>query len=67
MGNFLSKQRENRIRRLSEQRKNERKRFVLDENTPFNITEAFRKLKASLSVSVPKREKCGIAVTVTSS
>ncbi len=29
---------------------------VLSENTPFNVTEAFRNIKAALSVSVPKKE-----------
>lgn len=41
--------------------------FLLSENSPFNLVEAFRKLKVSLSVSVPKKENRGISITVTSS
>lgn len=43
-----------------------RKDYVLDENTPFDITEAFRNLKATISVSVPKHEKGGISLFATS-
>ncbi len=32
-----------------------RQEYLLDANTPFSVTEAFRNLKASLSVSVPKQ------------
>jgi capsular exopolysaccharide synthesis family protein len=64
---ILSKNKENRIRQIAEARKQENQRFVLDENTPFNVTESFRKLKAGLSVSVPKHEKGGVSISVTSS
>lgn len=64
---ILSKNKENRIRQIAEERKQENQRFVLDENTPFNVTESFRKLKAGLSVSVPKHEKGGVSISVTSS
>lgn len=64
---ILSKNKENRIRQIAEARKQENQRFILDENTPFNVTESFRKLKAGLSVSVPKREKGGVSISVTSS
>lgn len=40
--------------------------YLLNENTPFVVTESFRKLKASLSVSIPKKEG-GISIMVTSS
>ena len=40
--------------------------YLLNEKTPFVITESFRKLKASLSVSIPKKEG-GISIMVTSS
>ena len=43
------------------------KGYVLDENSPFTIVEAFRKLKASLSVSVPRKESGGVSIMVTSS
>lgn len=41
--------------------------YVLGKKTPFEITEAFRNLKATLSVSVPKKEKGGVAIMITSS
>lgn len=43
-----------------------RKDYLLDENTPFDITEAFRNLKATISVSVPRKEKGGISLFATS-
>ena len=42
-----------------------RTKYLLDKQTPFNITEAFRNLKAALSVSVPKRQG-GVAIMTTS-
>jgi capsular exopolysaccharide synthesis family protein len=42
-----------------------RAEYLLNENTPFDVTEAFRNLKAALSVSVPKKEG-GIAIMTTS-
>ena len=42
--------------------------YLIDQQKfPFNITEAFRKIKVSLSVSVPKHEKGGVSIVVTSS
>ena len=38
---------------------------LLSKDTPFDVTEAFRNLKASLSVSVPKKEH-GVSIMVTS-
>ena len=43
-----------------------RKDYLLDENTPFDVTEAFRNLKATISVSVPKHQKGGISLFATS-
>ncbi len=43
-----------------------RQQYLLSNETPFTVTEAFRNLKASLSVSVPKK-KGGIAIMSTSS
>ena len=40
--------------------------YLLNEDTPFVVTESFRKLKASLSVSIPKKEG-GISIMITSS
>ena len=42
-----------------------RSEYLLNENTPFDVTEAFRNLKASLSVSVPKKES-GVVIMATS-
>lgn len=42
-----------------------RKEYLLNEKTPFNVTEAFRNLKASLSVSVPKKSE-GVVIMMTS-
>lgn len=42
-----------------------RSEYLLDENTPFDVTEAFRNLKAALSVSVPKKDG-GVAIMATS-
>lgn len=43
-----------------------RAEYLLNEDTPFNVTEAFRNLKATLSVSIPKKEG-GRAIMLTSS
>ena len=42
-----------------------RAEYLLNKDTPFDVTEAFRNLKASLSVSVPKKDH-GVAIMVTS-
>lgn len=39
--------------------------YLLGKDTPFDVTEAFRNLKASLSVSVPKQDG-GVAIVITS-
>ena len=46
--------------------KSPRKSYLLDKNTPFVITEAFRNLKASISVSMPAKQG-GSVLTFTSS
>lgn len=41
--------------------------YLLNKDTPFSVTEAFRNLKASLSVAVPKKENDGaVSLLVTS-
>ena len=42
-----------------------RTEYLLSEETPFDVMEAFRNLKAALSVSVPKREG-GVTIMTTS-
>ena len=49
----------------SQKHHSHRAEYLLNKNTPFDVTEAFRNLKASLSVSVPKKEH-GVAIMVTS-
>lgn len=45
-----------------------RMRYLINQQkSPFNITEAFRKIKVALSVSVPKHEKGGVSLVITSS
>ena len=41
--------------------------YILSDETPFNVIEAFRNLKASLTVSIPKnQDNSGVAVLMTS-
>ena len=42
-----------------------RSEYLLNDNTAFDVTEAFRNLKAALSVSVPKKDG-GVAIMTTS-
>ncbi len=70
IGNIKEKMDKNkRARRakkvLGKQQTMQRREYLLNENFPFDVTEAFRKLKAALSVSVPKQEG-GTAITLTS-
>ena len=44
-----------------------RKTYLLNDQTPFQVTEAFRNLKASISVSVPKTKQGGVSLVITSS
>ena len=43
-----------------------RTEYLLSDTTPFDVTEAFRNLKAALSVSVPKKDG-GVTIMTTSS
>ena len=56
-----------RANKASKQHKkhSHRAEYLLSKDTPFDVTEAFRNLKASLSVSVPKKEH-GVSIMVTS-
>ena len=58
---------EKRARKAAENSKhsNNKMEYLLDNNTPFDITEAFRNLKAALSVSVPKKDG-GVIISFTS-
>ncbi len=59
--------REKRAKKASEKRKHHstRAEYLLNDATPFDVTEAFRNLKATISVSVPKKEG-GLAIMTTS-
>lgn len=46
--------------------KSSRREYLLNDKTPFDVMEAFRNLKASLSVSMPAKQG-GSVITVTSS
>ena len=52
-------------RRTNKKHHSSRAEYLLNEETPFDVTEAFRNLKAALSVSVPKKEG-GVAIMTTS-
>ena len=59
----------NKMKRREEaakKHKSTRREYLLNSKTPFDVMEAFRNLKASLSVSMPARQG-GSAITVTSS
>ena len=46
---------------------NKKHEYLIDEETPFNVVEAFRNLKASLTVSIPKKQDgTGVAILMTS-
>ena len=68
MGIFSkNKTREKRAIKASKKRKHlsSRAEYLLNDDTPFDVTEAFRNLKASISVSVPKKSG-GLAIMATS-
>ena len=44
-----------------------RKDFLMEVDSQFDIVESFRKLKSSVSVSIPKKAQGGVSVMVTSS
>lgn len=56
---------EKRSRKAMETHHSHRQAYLLNDDTPFNVTEAFRNLKATLSVSVPKKEG-GVVIMATS-
>lgn len=54
-----------RITKTSQKHHSNRLEYLLNDKSPFDVTEAFRNLKASLSVSVPKKEG-GVVIMATS-
>ena len=66
MGFFSKLFRKRRDRKQAHKtHRSSRAEYLLDENTPFDVTEAFRNLKAAMSVSVPKKDG-GVAIMTTS-
>ncbi len=62
---LATKKRDKRLKKVSRNQDGKRLEYLIGKDTPFAVTEAFRNLKASLSVSVPKKEG-GIALMTTS-
>lgn len=56
-GDFFSgRRRAKQEKQYNNEKHSHRKTYLLNADTPFSVTEAFRNLKASLSVAVPKKE-----------
>ncbi|MBQ9118124.1 MAG: CpsD/CapB family tyrosine-protein kinase [Clostridia bacterium] len=64
--NLSSEKRRNKMKN-SQDGHHHRSEYIIDKKTPFELTESFRSLKATISVSVPKKENGGVAIMVTSS
>ena len=60
--NLFSQSNHSKERKVAKHRSS----YLLNENTPFEVMEAFRSLKASLSVSVPKKPNVGTIIVATS-
>ena len=59
--------RNEKLKKMAREMDAARVEYILSEDTPFDITEAFRNLKASLSVSIPKKQTGeGTAILMTS-
>lgn len=61
----LAKKSSHRRKDSKKKHRSNRAEYLLSEETPFDVTEAFRNLKAALSVSVPKKEG-GVTIMTTS-
>ena len=64
---FSNRMHEKRMEKVSQKSEHHshRTEYLLSNNSPFDVTEAFRNLKASISVSVPKKEG-GVVLMMTS-
>ncbi len=62
---IASHRQKKRMQRANAKQSSSRREYLLNDKTPFDVTEAFRSLKASLSVSVPKK-KGGVVVMANS-
>ena len=65
ISNHRSKNRFRKVQQQNSKHASVRTEYLLSEKTPFNVTEAFRNLKASISVSVPKKSE-GVVIMATS-
>lgn len=65
ISNHRSKNRVKRVAQQNSKHRSVRTEYLLNEKTPFNVTEAFRNLKAAISVSVPKKSE-GVVIMATS-
>ena len=65
LSNFISGNKHAKKATQNKAHHSTRAEYLLNENTAFDVTEAFRNLKAALSVSVPKKNG-GIAIMTTS-
>ena len=67
MGLFTNLKDNSREKRANQhtQHQSHRSEYLLSDDTPFDVTEAFRNLKAAISVSVPKKDG-GVAIMTTS-
>ena len=65
ISNHRSNSRVRKVARHNSKNRSVRTEYLLNEKTPFNVTEAFRNLKASISVSVPKKSE-GVVIMATS-
>ncbi len=65
ISNHRSKNRFRRMEQRNKKHASTRTEYLLNDKTPFNVTEAFRNLKAAISVSVPKKSE-GVVIMATS-
>ena len=65
ISNHRTKARFRKVAKFNSKHQSTRTEYLLNEKTPFNVTEAFRNLKASISVSVPKKTE-GVVIMATS-
>ena len=65
ISNLRSNNRFRKVEQRNQKNASTRTEYLLNEKTPFNITEAFRNLKAAISVSVPKKSE-GVVIMATS-
>ncbi len=64
-GKISHRKADRRAKKAGKRVHSHRNEYLLNDKTPFDVTEAFRNLKATLSVSVPKKEG-GRTIMITS-